>query len=70
MNIPVIQLENITKSFGDLVLYENLNLTLTDYLHRVRIRESCKLLSGTMPRSTSRFARPMSQSMSRLEKPI
>ena len=30
MNIPVIQLENITKSFGDLVLYENLNLTLTD----------------------------------------
>jgi ATP-binding cassette subfamily F protein uup len=30
MNTPVIQLENITKSFGDLVLYENLNLTLTD----------------------------------------
>jgi ATP-binding cassette subfamily F protein uup len=30
MSAPVIQLENITKSFGDLVLYENLNLTLTD----------------------------------------
>jgi len=30
MSIPVIQLENITKSFGDLVLYEGLNLTITD----------------------------------------
>ena len=30
MSIPVIQLENITKSYGDLVLYEGLNLTITD----------------------------------------
>ncbi|MCD8186991.1 MAG: ATP-binding cassette domain-containing protein, partial [Rikenellaceae bacterium] len=30
MSTPVIQLENLTKSFGDLILYEGLNLSITD----------------------------------------
>ncbi|MDR0955472.1 MAG: ABC-F family ATP-binding cassette domain-containing protein [Rikenellaceae bacterium] len=30
MSTPIIQLENITKSFGERVLYEGLSLTLTD----------------------------------------
>ena len=30
MSIPYIQLRNITKSFGDLVLYEDLSLTIAE----------------------------------------